>query len=60
MAGNGYHFPKIPEMEIQDIKKMQEGQALGDQIEEIESEESLNSLKKYYEECHQEYRYEFM
>ena len=55
MVGNGYHFPKIPEMDIQDIKKMQEEQAFGDQIEELESEESLNSLKKYFEKCHQEY-----
>jgi len=43
-------------MDIQDIKKMNEQKNLGDSIEEIESEDSLNSLKKYLDEWAQEHQ----
>lgn len=56
MAGNGLYFPKFPQMDIRHIKRMQEDQQIGDSIQEIESEESLNDVKKYYDDCQIELR----
>lgn len=43
-------------MDIRHVNQMQEDKQIGDSIQEIESEESLNDIKKFYEDCRSEFR----
>ena len=47
MYGNGFIYPKIPEMEIREILKLEEKNKIGETILEIETEESLQDLQEY-------------
>lgn len=54
MDGNGFYFPKMPEMDIRDIHRMQNEVKVGE-INELETEESMNDLKDYFNSCKQGY-----
>jgi hypothetical protein len=56
MAGSGYYFPTFPAIELDEIKKIEEEEKLGDTITEIETEESLNDLRRYFEDLKEEFR----
>jgi hypothetical protein len=53
--GNGCSFTKIPDMDIRDINRMQDDVKI-DEINEIESEENINDLKEYFDNCSKEYK----
>jgi hypothetical protein len=53
--GNGCSFTKIPDMNIRDINRMQDDGKI-EEINEIESEESVNDLKDYFDNCSEEYK----
>jgi len=50
LFGNGFCYPKIPELNLRDIIEAEESNKVGETIAEIEGDESYDDLKEYYDD----------